>query len=341
MSNQLAPWVKAIEAAQPRFEAILAESKATALIWAKELGYARGILETNTALQMCSPGSIRDAIVNVAAIGLTLHPDEKLAYLVPRDGRATLNVSYVGMVRLATTSGAIEFVRAGIVHENDTFEFRGLDDRPEHHYNPFAKAVDRGPIKGVYCYAKLPTGAYLADAMSVEEIEVVRNTSKAPNSPAWKKWYGEMAKKAVIKRASKLWPRPAQERLAPAIRVLNEADGLADEHKAGDTAREHYAEPRRKSESPRPPKPETAEPATDEGNGLPVIDVEYMEVVEPSSANDAPPLTDGARRLITRKLSAANLGENDLFKAFEVGDWGDLPQNAANAILEWIAGEAS
>ena len=66
-----------------------------------------------------------------------------------------------------------------------------------------------------------------------------------------------------------------------------------------------------------------------------------MEVVEPSSANDAPPLTDGARRLITRKLSAANLGENDLFKAFEVGDWGDLPQNAANAILEWIAGEAS
>jgi len=178
---------------------------------------------------MCPVDSIRDAIINAAAVGLTLHTDQKLAYLVPRDGRCTLNISYLGLVRLAQNAGAIDDVRANTVHENDVFEFRGLDEKPEHRYNPFAKPEDRGQIVGVYCYVKTNIGHYLADVMSVDEIETVRQTSKAPNSPAWKKWCGEMAKKAVINRAAKLWPRPAQERPAPAIQVLNEHDGLADD----------------------------------------------------------------------------------------------------------------
>ena len=282
---------------------------------------------------MCPVDSIRDAIINAAAVGLTLHTDQKLAYLVPRDGRCTLNISYLGLVRLAQNAGAIDDVRANTVHENDVFEFRGLDEKPEHRYNPFAKPEDRGQIVGVYCYVKTNIGHYLADVMSVDEVETVRQTSKAPNSPAWKKWCGEMAKKAVINRAAKLWPHPAQERPAPAIQVLNENDGLADDQLSRDHT-EHYATPQRKSE------PATAAPAASANDEPAPIEGEFEEVAEPAPTQAAP-LTDGARRIISRKLSAANLGENDLFEAFEVGDWGDLPQNAANAILEWIAGEAS
>ena len=89
----------------------------------------------------------------------------------------------------------------------------------------------------------------------------------------------------------------------------------------------------RKSEPAVEPK------AVSANHGPAPIEGEFEEVAE-SAPTQAPPLTDGARRIIIRKLSASSIGENDLFKAFEVGDWGDLAQIDANAILQWI-GEAS
>lgn len=339
MSKQLQKWQAALEQAKPRFEAIIAqEDPATALVWVKEAGYAAKILKANTALQMCPPDSIRDAIVEVASVGLTLHPAEQLAYLVPRDGRATLNVSYKGLVRLAQISGAIEYVRANTVHEKDEFTFNGLDEKPEHRYNPFASVEDRGPIIGVYCYAKTNMGHYLADAMSVDEIEVVRKASKAPNSPAWTKWYGEMAKKAVIRRASKLWPRLAQERLAPALKVLNEQEGLDEQQLA--TPTEHYAAPQRKSAPAAEAAPTDDEQATIEGE-FEEVEVEHIDAAPPPPDFDSPegrvPLAAGARRVIASKLAAANVPETEMFKAFEASGWDDLAQADANSILEWIS----
>ncbi|WP_102945274.1 recombinase RecT [Stenotrophomonas sp. VV52] len=176
--------------------------------------------------------SVINAVVNIAAIGISLNPAKKQAYLVPRDGKICLDISYMGLMDLAIDSGSIRWGQAELVYENDTFVMNGIDQQPTHRRDPFAK--DRGEIVGVYVVVKTADGDYLTGAMSVDQVNEIRD-----RSAAWKAWiskqkscpwltdWGEMAKKTVVKREYKYWPKT--ERLATAIHHLNtEGDeGLA------------------------------------------------------------------------------------------------------------------
>lgn len=176
-----------------------------------------------------NPMSLRNAILNVAAIGISLNPASAHAYLVPRDGSICLDISWRGLVKLATDSGAIEWAKAELVYENDTFSYRGPVTPPLHETDPFDSAHTFDTIKGAYCIAKLSSGDYMIEAMKKDDILKIRNTSKAGNGP-WKTWPEEMAKKSVVKRASKSWPQSnGRERLDNAIDVLNAHEGLVDD----------------------------------------------------------------------------------------------------------------
>jgi recombinational DNA repair protein RecT len=60
--------------------------------------------------------------------------------------------------------------------------------------------------------------------MSAAEIKTIRAAAKQDG--VWSKWPEEMAKKAIIKRASKQWPKTDREdRLDKAVAVLNEYEG--------------------------------------------------------------------------------------------------------------------
>lgn len=333
-NKQMAPYMKALEAVKPRFIAIAEEKPELGITWAQELGYAVQRIKQNKRLAECPPASISDSVVNVAATGLSLNPVLKHAYLVPRDGVCTLDISYMGLCHLAELSGAIRYVRADVVREGDNFVWKGLDDKPEHSVeNPFSE--DDRPIIGVYCYAYTSDGHYLAGKMSKKEIETVRKTSKAPNSPAWRDWYGEMAKKSIIKRESKLWPKAAREMVGQAIKVLNETDGLQSvaEHEA----QQHYAEVRRKSD---PDQMETSddqpEPSTSsEGD---VIEGDFEEVNDKPSGDG---MQEATQRILARKLQAHAIGEDDLFRAMEVKGWEGLKQSDAAGCMEWINSEAT
>ena len=90
--------------------------------------------------------------------------------------------------------------------------------------NPFS---DRGATVGVYCVAKTFDGDFLVDVMSVEEIVKIRKAAK--QDYVWSAWPDEMAKKAIIKRASKQWPKTDRhDRLDRAIAVVNEYEGSED-----------------------------------------------------------------------------------------------------------------
>lgn len=192
-----------------------------------EAGFAVQQLEQNDYLlsvAMNNRQSVINAVTNVAAIGISLNPARKQAYLVPRDKRVCLDISYIGLVDLATQSGSIVWCKAELVYESDSFAMGEPGTMPKHQFNPFAK--DRGQIIGAYCVAKTPGGEYLCDAMSIDEINAIRDRSSAWRayqskgvSCPWVTDPGEMAKKTVIKRASKLWPK--NERLNMAIQHLN------------------------------------------------------------------------------------------------------------------------
>ncbi|MBU3577503.1 recombinase RecT [Polynucleobacter sp. UK-Kesae-W10] len=171
-----------------------------------------------------NPDSVRNAVMNLAAIGLSLNPAKKQAYLVPRKNAICLDISYMGLVELAIASGSVRMVTARLVHANDDFEMNGLDREPTHKYKPFAK--DRGAVVGVFCAAKTNYGDWVTDLMDIEEVFAIRDRSeswKSGQKGPWKTDEGEMIKKTIVKRASKMWPKT--DRLDEAIHHLNTDGG--------------------------------------------------------------------------------------------------------------------
>lgn len=238
------PIAKVIQATEERFLSIApAHMKYDA-----EKGFAIQILKNNSYLMKVateSPDSLQQAITNIAAIGLSLNPAEKLAYLIPRNvkigqgqwvTRLYLEPSYVGLIRLATDSGSIKWAQANIVYANDEYTDNGPGEKPTHRFNAFAKAEARGAFVGVYCVAKTVDGDYLTTSMTAEEVEGIRDRSEG-----WKAWikdkkvcpwvtdFNEQAKKTVIRRSFKTWPRTDERRmamLANAVELSNQNEGF-------------------------------------------------------------------------------------------------------------------
>ncbi|EER0951712.1 recombinase RecT [Escherichia coli] len=196
------------------------------LTWAKESQFAIQQFQKNAFLADTARANLpsaQNAIINVAAIGITLNPASKLAYLVPRKKAVCLDISYMGLLHLAQVTGAIQWGQCKLVYEKDIYESNGIDCAPTHKYNPF---VDRSARIGGYCVVKTSEGDYLTEEMSNREIEVIRACSKAGNnggSSPWDSFPDEMARKAIVKRASKYWPR--RDRLDTAIDYLNTQAG--------------------------------------------------------------------------------------------------------------------
>lgn len=206
-----------------------------AVNYKKESSFALQLLSDNAYLAQIAMGdqdSLKRAIINVAAIGLSLNPVQKLAYLVPRDKKVCLDISYRGYVQLAVDVGAIKWANAEVVRKNDEYIYQGMGREPVHKFNPFG---ERGEIVGAYCLAKTHDGEFILTQMSGEEILSIRDRSvswkafikdNSKTSP-WNTDETEMIKKTVIKRAAKSWPMTdtrSGTRFEQAIDVTNEID---------------------------------------------------------------------------------------------------------------------
>ena len=234
MSNDL---LTTIAAAKDQFIGIVEANPGTPVEWKREANFAMQQMYKNPhslSIAMGNKVSLRDAIIQVAAIGITLNPAHQYAYLVPMDKEITLFISYRGLIKVATDTGSIKWARADVVYENDTFNYYGPAKEPEHVCNPFS---DRGAPIGVYCIAKTADGDILCDVMPEEEIQKIKSKSKSatgnkPQYSPWNQWPDEMRKKAIIKRASKTWPKTERhEKLDQVIEYINEKEGIDFEPK--------------------------------------------------------------------------------------------------------------
>lgn len=222
--NQIRPWEGAILSAEDTFISIAQQNKLVR--WAEEAEFALDAMRRDENLRNCHPESIRSAIINVAAVGLSLNPAQKLAYLICHNGVAQLYVAYKGLVKIAVDSGAVEVVQAEMVYEDEEWEYQGPYTPPRH---KFKRPNTSKPI-GVYCHAITTKGRDLIEFMSWDEVIKVRDCAKTKK--VWDKWPIEMAKKSVIKRAAKLWPE-GNGRLNQAVDVINSIEGMTESEKAG------------------------------------------------------------------------------------------------------------
>lgn len=144
---------------------------------------------------------IKSGIVRAAFMGLDSVNSEY--YLVPYGSTLNFVPSYKGSIKLAKkySTRPIKDIYAKLVREGDEFS-----EGVEHGQQTVSfKAIpfnQKGYI-GAFAVCLFEDGGMLCESMSKEEIEIVRNQSKAKNAMAWTKFWGEMAKKTVLHRLCK------------------------------------------------------------------------------------------------------------------------------------------
>ena len=160
-------------------------------------------IQNTPALQNADRRSLFGAVVRLAQDGLL--PDGREAAIVMFGQQAQAMPMIAGVLKKIRQSGEVAKISAQVVYENDSFVVSyGFDEDVTH--NPPALNEPRGKPIGAYATAVLKDGSRLLEVMSLEEIEQVRNVSRAKGNGPWVTWWGEMARKTVMRRLSKRLP---------------------------------------------------------------------------------------------------------------------------------------
>lgn len=183
-------------------------------------------IQRNPQLLECDPISLVAAVIQSSQLGL--EPDGILghAYLIPFNNakKNRMEVQFIpgykGMIDLARRSGQVVAIGAHVVYENEPFKLvYGYEEKLDHEPLPPSK---RGARKGVYAAARLKDGSVHFEWLWAEEVEDIKNQSKARNFGPWKTHEDEMWRKTAIRRLAKYLPLSVEFAKAAA------ADELAD-----------------------------------------------------------------------------------------------------------------
>lgn len=240
-----------LESARDTFSHIVETTRAAALInWTKEAGFARQIVLRDERLLQADPDSIKNAITNVAATGLTLNPVKQHAVILSRwnDKRrcyeAQLVVMYRGLLWLAGQAG-VKDISIDVVYSADRYKAvrSSSGDTWEHEISRLPHDGISNKFELVYVGARMPGSSVMKlEQIPAEDIYKARDKSDSyldkegkvrKNSP-WVQWFDEMAKKTGLKRAQKRWEEALIEttdthewrRFQTAVAIDNAAEGV-------------------------------------------------------------------------------------------------------------------
>lgn len=160
-------------------------------------------IQNNPDLQGADRRSLFGAIVRLAQDGLL--PDGREAAIVLFGNKAQAMPMIAGVLKKIRQSGDVSYISAQIVYANDRFKWTlGFDENVEHEPAPLDQ--EPGEPVAAYAVAVLKDGSRLLEVMRKSEIEKVRQVSRAKNNGPWVQWWGEMARKTVMRRLSKRLP---------------------------------------------------------------------------------------------------------------------------------------
>lgn len=172
-----------------------------------------------------------------------------------------------GLYKRLRNSGEIKSVSGRIVYEGDEFSYTyGFENQINHVPCGITEKATHA-----YATAILADGTRELEVMTLKEIEEVRQTSKSQGNGPWVSFWGEMAKKTVVRRLAKRLP------------VSSDVERII----ARDDAFYAYAETKQVPENPAP-RPTRA----DYSDGADIIENEaqettgYQEDDEPTDATD-------------------------------------------------------
>lgn len=170
--------------------------------------------------------SVFDACLRAASDGLLV--DGREAALVLYGDKVQYMPMVAGLMKKARNSGEMASIVAQCVYSADTFQVDYVTDGPPIMHRP-ALAEDRGEFVCAYAVARLKDGTWTQpEVMTRGEIEAVRARSRAKNAGPWVTDWTEMARKTVIRRASKYWPSSTDKDGIAFQDVVSRDDELID-----------------------------------------------------------------------------------------------------------------
>lgn len=238
----------------------------------------------NPEILRCNRESVFKAIRTLAGAGLV--PDGREAAIVPFRGQAQAMPMVGGLVKIARNSGKIASLWADVVYEGETLDVWVEDgERKWNHVREGGEKINAmtrgGEIIGAYAVAKLTDGTVEFQPMSRGEIEQRRKASanQKGDKPTgiWLTWYGEMAKKTVIRNLCKRLPMSSEDM----ERIMKEQDQAPIRDVTPENTGPNLAQRLAGA-------PESPQESHDEPDGA---DVPEAEVLPPDGAESA---SDGA-----------------------------------------------
>lgn len=149
----------------------------------------------------CQPESLLSALMLCSQVGL--EPDGRNAHMIPYGTQVQVIFDYKGLISLARRNG-IANIATDVVCENDAFEWNRSADGL-HFKHEINWREPRGQMYAAFVIWK-DCEQFDGECMTRDEIEAIRKRSKAGSSGPWVTDFNEMAKKTVVRRASKKWP---------------------------------------------------------------------------------------------------------------------------------------
>ena len=162
---------------------------------------ALALINDNPQLQKYSQSQLMAGLMKGAYLGLDFYSKE--CYLVPYGNQLNYQTDYRGAKKLAKKYSIrpIKDIYAKLVRDGDFFE--EIVEGGEQTFTFKPKAFNDGKIIGAFAVVLYKDGGMSYETMTLSDLENTRSASKASNSPAWKKFTGEMYKKTVLHRLCK------------------------------------------------------------------------------------------------------------------------------------------
>lgn len=164
-------------------------------------------------LQECEPASLVRCVVEAAEVGLAI--DGKLCHAVAYNCKiskkgeperwakmAQLQIDYKGLIAIGRRSGQIVDAWSDIVCEGEEFEaYRDGTKQVLRHTPAFRTGKEK--VIGAYAIVDFGGGRFRFEVMGEQEIDAIRQKSKAKDCGPWVDFTNEMRKKTVLRRALK------------------------------------------------------------------------------------------------------------------------------------------
>lgn len=175
------------------------------------LRLATGVLRKDQRLAevaVKNPDSFKHALLECARLG---HEPGTDHFALVTYGNEVVGIEqYQGEIDRMYRAGAVESVVCEVVRRDDMFQWQP-GKLPDHDADWFAPAEERGPMVGVYAFARLKGGGYSkVVVMGAEEVGKHRDVART--DIMWKKWPDAMWRKTAIHELRKWVPTSASYR---------------------------------------------------------------------------------------------------------------------------------